>query len=230
MQNRKSAYQKGKRMQIKICGLTRPKEAQYLNAAGADYAGFVFHPPSRRNVTIEEAKVIMEALNPGIKKVAVMVSPEVATVEMVQKAGFDILQIHGTLSNEVLELAELPIWFAVNLSKTEELTERLSGIRTLPEALAEKIDGFVMDGAQYGSGKTFAWDVNAKQTVRRWRSQKEFTERKLILAGGLRAENVQEGIRLFDPDVVDVSSGVEDEGAKSMDKIMTFIREVSDYE
>ena len=66
-------------MQIKICGLTRPKEAQYLNAAGADYAGFVFHPPSRRNVTIEEAKVIMEALNPGIKKVAVMVSPEVAT-------------------------------------------------------------------------------------------------------------------------------------------------------
>ena len=72
--------------------------------------------------------------------------------------------------------------------------------------------------------------MNAKQTVRRWRSQKEFTERKLILAGGLRAENVQAGIRLFDPDVVDVSSGVEDEGAKSMDKIMTFIREVRDYE
>lgn len=217
-------------MQIKICGLTRPGEAQYLNAAGADYAGFVFHPPSRRNVTIEKANVIMEALNPGIKKVAVMVSPEVATVEMVQKAGFDILQIHGTLTTEVLEQAELPIWFAVNLSKADELTERLSVIRKLPETLGAKIEGFVMDGAQYGSGKTFAWDVNAKQTMRRWRSQKEFTEKKLILAGGLRAENVKEGIRLFAPDVVDVSSGVEDEGAKSMDKIMTFIREVRDYE
>ena len=58
----------------------------------------------------------------------------------------------------------------------------------------------------------------------------EFAERKLILAGGLQAENVKEGIQLFAPDVVDVSSGVEDEGAKSMDKIMTFIREVRDYE
>ena len=63
-------------MKIKICGLTDPKEAAYLNTYQADFAGFIlFYPGSKRNNTIAQAKEIMRELAPSIKRVAVAVSP-----------------------------------------------------------------------------------------------------------------------------------------------------------
>lgn len=211
-------------MKIKICGITRPGEAAYLNEAGADYAGFVFHPPSRRHVTLAQAKEIMSCLNRRICRVAVLVSPDAAQAEEIQEAGFDILQIHGTLCRETITQAKLPLWYAVNLADPAELAERTEFLAHLPAELAEKITGIVVDGAEYGSGRTFDW------ANRRWRDSDILKGRSFILAGGLNAENVQTGIRLFAPDVVDVSSGVEGENGKDERKLNLFIRKVKGYE
>ena len=86
---------------IKICGITTPEEAVYLNEAGVSYAGFVFFPKSKRNVTYEQAEKIFSGLDPSIKKVAVFVSPTLAEIQSAEEIGADILQIHGTLAQEM---------------------------------------------------------------------------------------------------------------------------------
>jgi len=79
-------------MKIKICGLTTPKEAEYLNTNHVDFAGMVlFYPKSKRNISLEQAKAIQQALNPEIQTVAVVVSPTIKQVQQIEAAGFDYL-------------------------------------------------------------------------------------------------------------------------------------------
>ena len=87
---------------IKICGITTRQEAEYLNEAQADYAGFVFYEKSRRHVNISDAAMIRRSLYPGIQAVAVTVDPTPQQLRMIEIGGFDILQVHGSLSLEVL--------------------------------------------------------------------------------------------------------------------------------
>jgi phosphoribosylanthranilate isomerase len=218
-------------MKVKICGLTRQEEATYLNEAGADYAGFVFFEKSKRNVTIPQAKEIMAALHPDILPVAVTVSPDVAWVRQIEQAGVAVLQIHGELSPEVLEVAKLPVWYAVNIAKEEELAKRTEFFKSLPQHLSKKIEAIVVDGAEYGSGKTFDWTKSKRLKKAGAQSPPElFAKRRFVLAGGLNPGNVQEGIRLFAPDIVDVSSGVEGAVGKDRDLIIEFIRKAREYE
>jgi phosphoribosylanthranilate isomerase len=84
------------------------------------------------------------------------------------------------------------------------------------------ITGILIDAADFGSGKSFDW-TGAKETLnldRRWRGM------DFILAGGLNPGNVEEGIRIFEPDIVDVSSGVEGEAGKDREKIKQFVYKV----
>ena len=112
------------RPEVKICGLKKPADAQYVNDAGADYAGFVFYGKSKRNVSCQKAKKIMEKIRPDIKKVAVTVSPDAAQIQILQQMKFDIIQMHGTLSAEALSAVELPVWYAINLSDPKEFAEK----------------------------------------------------------------------------------------------------------
>jgi phosphoribosylanthranilate isomerase len=218
-------------MEIKICGLTRPEEAAYLNEAGADYAGFVFFEKSKRNVTIQQAQEVIAELDEHIRPVAVTVSPEVTSVQRLAQAGFSILQIHGELTREVLEEAKLPIWYAVNIAKEEELAARTAFLQNLPQHLSAKIEAIVVDGAEYGSGKTFDWQKSKRLKKAGAQSPPDlFQHRRFVLAGGLHAGNVQEGIALFAPDVVDVSSGVEGKSGKDKKLICDFIRKARGYE
>ena len=78
---------------IKICGLTSPAEARYLNENHVDFAGMVlFFPKSKRNISIEQAKDIMAALDASIKRVAVVVSPSIEQIRQIEAAGFDYVQ------------------------------------------------------------------------------------------------------------------------------------------
>ncbi|MBR6239125.1 MAG: phosphoribosylanthranilate isomerase [Lachnospiraceae bacterium] len=227
-------------MKIKICGIRTAKEAGYINEAKADYAGCVFYEQSKRNVTFESAKEVLKALEPGIKKVAVTVSPDPELVYKIEELGFDILQVHKSLSEEVLTKTKIPIWYACNISTLTEIEKTAEYLAGFPKELTDKIEGIVADAANYGSGKTFDWKISDILGYRKSRRmlkagaqsppddsvQRLLQNRLFILAGGLNPDNVTKGIELFSPDAVDVSSGVEDESGKSRDRIFEFVNEV----
>lgn len=201
--------------QIKICGITKIEEAFCLNEVQAEYAGFVFWEKSKRNVGFAQAEEIQNVLDKRIRRVAVTVSPELELVRQIERSGFDLLQVHGRLREEVIRQCGIPVWRACNLQKPKDM-ENLERM--------EKIAGYVIDAGTAGSGKTFDWKGNwemieqMKATV--------FVGKTFVLAGGLNPENITEAVRMFQPDVVDVSSGVEGADGKERALITEFVGKV----
>lgn len=191
--------------QIKICGFTDPKEAAYISYPEVSYMGMVlFFGRSKRNISLETAKTIMRAADPRIRKVAVVVSPTIAQAKAIAQAGFDFLQVHGVLREDVIEETDIPIIRAYNGEAEEEENPR--------------VYAYLFDAAEPGSGKAFDWETLAqKKRTKPW-----------FLAGGLTPANVGKAISLIHPDVVDVSSGVEytDRKGKDPEKIEAFIQAV----
>lgn len=190
-------------VQIKICGLTSVSEAAYLNENQVDYAGMVlFFEKSRRNIEIQKARQIMNALKPEIRRVAVTVSPDVSQAAQIEEAGFNCIQIHGKLRTSVLGALSIPVIRAVQIPEGP-LPDTV--MRDFKDCLcSEPVSGILFDAGSPGSGRCFDW-----QQMRYFREQTKAYQKKLFLAGGLTAENVQEAVMQVQPDVVDVSSGVE---------------------
>ena len=198
---------------IKICGLTSPAEARYLNENHVDFAGMVlFFPKSKRNISIEQAREIMAALDASIKRVAVVVSPSIEQVRQIEAAGFDYVQIHGEIPQTEAAIA-IPILKAFNVSDMNSYEKYHNDSR---------IAGYVFDAIEPGSGKTFDWRL--VDNIPR-------DEKLLLLAGGLNPDNVRMAIEAVHPDGVDVSSGVEnDNGAgKNPEKIRAFSTAVKSH-
>lgn len=226
-------------MKIKICGLTNLDDISYVNDAKVDYAGFVFFPSSKRNLTITQARKLCQSLDEGIKKVAVLVSPKVEDILEKQNAGFDVIQIHGKLTEDVLEAAKKPVWYAVNIEDESELMNAAVLLDNMKAGLTDKIEAILVDAKNFGSGKTFNWR-KSKRLLKAGQNSppsddelvdRLFANREFILAGGLRADNIKEGIELFKPDIVDVSSSVEIDGdtvGKDKAKIDAFVTAVRD--
>ena len=232
-------------IKVKICGITTEEEAGWLSEQQVECAGFVIWKNSKRFITVERAKEIFTKLNPNIIKVAVTVSPDDALVEEIEAAGFDILQVHGTLTEKVIKMVHIPIWRAVNLSSIGQLQEIKTAFTGEDYPGAGKITAVLADAKEYGSGKTFGWeDFSSKEEAGQEQEslQRIFAEfRKLlkeqqidfILAGGLTPDNVQKGMTIFAPDILDVSSGVERETedttgtpGKDREKIRRFVQKV----
>ncbi len=210
---------------IKICGLTKPEEAGYLNEYGVDYAGFVFYEKSKRNISFDRAGEIMRGLDKGIKRVAVTVSPDASLIERIGEHGFDIIQIHGDMSEEAVKAAGIPVWMALNPAEEDNEYEKRKFYEELIKKSGGKIEGVLMDAPQFGSGKPFNWH-KSRRLLKAGDRSSPFEGLKIILAGGLDSHNVTEGIRIFEPYAVDVSSKVEDENGKSRDKIRDFVSAV----
>lgn len=196
---------------IKICGLTTPLEAEWVSKSQVDYAGMVlFFPKSKRNITIEQAKEIMKSMLPQIQKVAVVVSPSALQIKEIQKAGFDIVQIHGQVLPEALETLRIPFLRAFNVDNMQEW-ERYEA--------EPKCIGYVFDAVKPGSGETFEWSSipNLPEDGKPY-----------LLAGGLNPDNVGSAVAAMHPYGVDVSSGVErDSGTgKDPEKMGAFVRAV----
>ncbi|WP_177973595.1 phosphoribosylanthranilate isomerase [uncultured Eubacterium sp.] len=205
---------------VKICGLSRPEDIEAVNAYGADYAGVVFFEKSKRNVGYEKAEKLLRQLkkNPNIQSVAVCVSPSKEEVKRLNDMGFDLIQIHGTIPADCQSDGGLALWQAVNISGSSDVNAEELFVQ------APNISGYVVDGAEYGSGKTFGWEAEEKTFV--FPEKLKRVNRQFVLAGGLNIENVQNGICMLHPDVVDVSSGVERNGVKDTDLIRKFITAV----
>lgn len=192
---------------IKICGMTCDADIEAVNTYLPDYIGFVlFFPKSKRNISIGQAKQLLEKVDEKIETVAVVVSPTTEQVKQIEEVGFNYIQIHGTVTDEVYEQCKLPILRAFNVSDLDKLEEY--------EA-KDKIKGYVFDSETPGSGKTFDWsmldDIRQKQKTVASNNDvsNKDTKKMIFLAGGIDETNVKRAISEVAPDVIDLSSAVE---------------------
>ena len=193
---------------VKICGLKNPTDIKCINTLSPDFAGFVmFFEKSHRNISPEKAQELLALLDKNIKSVAVTVSPTEEQLEQIYNLGFDYVQIHGNITDEVLKNSKTPIIRAINVSGTDSLTD-LDNYKN--------VKGILFDSAVPGSGKSFDWSMLEKLPK---------TDKMLFLAGGLTADNVAAAICQVHPYAVDVSSGVElsDKSGKDFELVRAFI-------
>lgn len=196
-----------------MCGLTRVADARLATTLGARYLGFILAPSPRR-LSVEQAEALFAELDadavqppagsPRPERVGVFAGDDAATIGAVaERLGLDVIQLHGaddTVSLEALRARSTArIWRVVHVGT--------DGIDAGAIDRALGADGVLLDakveGMLGGTGRTFDWAA-----VRRVLDPRR-EGRPIILAGGLRAENVARAIHDFAPDVVDVSSGVE---------------------
>lgn len=197
---------------VKICGITNVGDAEHAVRAGASAIGLNFVPSSRRRVELEVAREIAEVVRGRIEVVGVFADePAERLVEIAAAVGLDRLQLHG---NEPAELvADLPRAFkALGVAGAADVI----GARAFPGELL-LLDAKVQ-GASGGTGHTFDWSLLGEIVA----------ERRIVLAGGLTPDNVQDAVRRVKPYGVDVASGVEPPGSpgqKDAEKILRFVRE-----
>lgn len=192
---------------IKICGMTCEADIEAVNTYLPDYIGFVlFFKKSKRNISIEWAKHLLEKVDKKIQTVAVVVSPTTEQVKQIEEVGFDYIQIHGTVTDEVYEQCRLPILRAFNVSDLDKLEEY---------EVKDKIKGYVFDSKTPGSGKIFDWnllnDIRQRQKTNTSDNDVSYkkTKKMIFLAGGIDETNVKRAISEVAPDVIDLSSAVE---------------------
>ena len=194
---------------IKVCGLTRPEEVEYLTENQADYGGMVlFFPKSKRNISLDQAKEILKEFPKELISVAVTVSPTTKQLEILTESGFDRIQIHAAFPDRIPKNC-VPLIKAFNISD----------LGTLPQYISDpRVCGFVFDAATPGSGVSY--DLSILPPLPK--------EKPVLLAGGLDPRNVAEAIRVLRPYGVDVSSGVEfqDRPGKDPERIRAFVRAV----
>jgi len=188
---------------VKICGLTRPADAEAAVAAGARYVGLVFFAKSPRNVTLERAREIALVVPPGVAKVALTVdATDAALEELLASVPVDMLQLHGAESPErvaqIRSAFGLPVMKAVGVAEDADLARVDAYAAVADQVLvdAKPAPGAALPG---GNGLSFDWRI---LEGRRWTGP-------WMLAGGLVPENVAEAIARTGARQVDVSSGVE---------------------
>jgi len=197
-------------VRIKICGITRPEDAEQALALGADTVGCVFHAASARHVTAEIAQDIRVAVGDAGTLVGLFVDPTVDQVQAVlDRIELDVLQFHGEESPAFCEQFQRPYLKAVAMSPDVDLTAVNSAYCSARGLLLDSAH----EGQFGGTGHRFDWELIDAGL-----------EKRLMLAGGLTADNVGDAIRQVRPAAVDVSSGVEKKkGIKDCDRMRAFI-------
>lgn len=206
------------KIRVKICGITRPEDARAAVEAGADALGFVFYPPSPRNISAGDAGKIAGDLPPFVSKVGVFVDDSIERIGIVaHTAGLNLVQLAGDENTNYLKkMSGMPWIKAVRVENKNDIESCLEYLKLGPVLLDSKIQG-VMGG----SGKSFDWSLVGDK----------IPGHRIVLAGGLNAGNIEEAIRVVRPYAVDVSSGVESSpGVKDHEKIREFIEIVRKIE
>lgn len=203
--------------QIKICGLTDVNEAMECAKLGADAIGLVFYPKSPRFVTDDTARSISNSVTGGVNTVGVFVNESYDHImKKVEYCTLSAVQLHGNEPPALVEqLRQQNITVIVCLFIQD--TPSISDIGSY------NADAYLIEYAKGplpgGNAMSWAWE-QVNQIERNF---------PLVLAGGLDPENVAEAIKVTLPDVVDVSSGVEQSpGKKDVNKIAAFIAAVEE--
>ena len=210
---------------IKICGLFRACDIDYVNEAKPDYAGFILHfPKSHRNVEPAVAAEMRRRLQPGIRAVGVFVDQSEETViASAERIGLDAVQLHGHEDDRYIKslrsLLQRPVWKAFKVRSEADLME----------AEKSSADEILLDNG-YGTGNVFDWTILSGLS------------RPYILAGGLTPELITKVVMISEdgtfskavmnskvgriplPKLFDISSGVETDKIKDRDKILAAVR------
>jgi phosphoribosylanthranilate isomerase len=200
-------------VKVKICGITNLRDALMATEEGADALGFVFVPGSPRQIDPDEAAKIRRHLPPFVSLVGVFANAPLDEVRRVAEvAHLSAVQLHGEEGPEYCFALQRRIIKAFRVKDESSLSD----LGRYP------VEAFLLDSYssshQGGTGQTFDWALA--------REAKRYGT--LILAGGLRPDNVAEAIRIVKPYAVDVSTGVEGSpGRKDEGKVRRFLEEVA---
>jgi phosphoribosylanthranilate isomerase len=197
-------------IRIKICGITNLEDAFAAVEYGADALGFVFYAKSPRAIIPDTAKTIISSLPPFITAVGVFVDEEMAHLEKIASyVSLDIIQLHGSEPPEYCDNSKK----VIKAIRVKDLAD-LEPLNQYKAASAFLLDTYSPD-AIGGTGHVFNWEIalEAKKLGR------------IILAGGLNPDNIENAVKMVRPYGIDVSSGVEsaEKGKKDHDKLRLFI-------
>lgn len=205
---------------VKICGLTTAEAVAAAVAGGASFTGFIFYPPSPRDLTPEQAAALVSGVAPGITRVGVFVDPDDATLDRVlAKVPLDLLQFHGAETPE--RLSEIKARFRHKVMKAIKVASELDlqtakqyfGVADwlmfdakAPESFRNALPG--------GNALAFDWELlRRKSWPLPW-----------MLSGGLTVDNLVTAVTISRAAIVDVSSGVESRpGVKDPAKVRAFL-------
>ena len=198
---------------IKICGIRRFEDIEYVNEGRPEYIGFVF-ARSKRQIDAETAKRLKKRLNPDIQAVGVFVNEAAQqAARLVNEGIIDMVQLHGEENEGYIQ-------------KLRSFMKRGKIIQVVRVQTAQDIKSAENSSADYllfdkfspeaygGTGETFEWKLI------------DSVKKPFFFAFGIHCENVKKAITLLHPYSIDVSSAVETEGFKDRDKIMNIIKSV----
>ncbi|HWQ47697.1 MAG TPA: phosphoribosylanthranilate isomerase [Methanosarcina sp.] len=223
---------------IKICGIRSPEEIELAAFYGADAVGFITEVPveSPRKLDSDTAAYLVSRVPETLSSVLVIMPENADTaVGLIEKTKPDVVQIHSRLPLLELKIIKektgIPIIKTLSVPSQEEASSESPGNRASVSSLLEKVslleeadivDSILLDTARPekpgGTGCVHDWTLSRRIS--------EEMRLPLILAGGLKPENVREAIRAVSPYAVDTASGVETSGKKDAVKIKSFIEEV----
>jgi phosphoribosylanthranilate isomerase len=192
---------------VKVCGITRTEDALKAVELGANLIGLIFYRPSPRYVSPEQAQRISEALGRETNRVGVFVNEKPdRMIKVARQVGLHVLQVHGELAEEditTIHRAGLRVIQPFHVKDTADYKR----------VLDSKADYVMLDNATRelpgGTGTSFDWSLKPPRLIP-----------NLVLAGGINESNILKGVRVFQPLIVDVNSGVETSpGVKSEQKM-----------
>ena len=196
-------------MKIKICGLRREEDIAYANEVRPDFVGFILSGGFRRSISDDTARLLRSKLDPGIAAVGVFVndSPE-RIASLLEEGVIDMAQLHGDEDEETI------VYLKARTGKPVIKAVKATNRFVVEAWLDSAADQLLLDSGT-GTGKTFDWNV-LDELLREYGGE---ISKEYFLAGGINAENLKEAYERWRPYAVDLSSSVETDGVKDLEKM-----------
>lgn len=195
-------------MKIKICGLRRREDVDYANQVMPDYVGFILAEGFRRQISREQARSLKQRLSHGIQAVGVFVNnPVEEVISYLEEGIIDMAQLHGDETEEDIQYIQ-----AVTAKPVIKAVKAQN--RYIVEAWLDSSADYLLFDSGTGTGKSFDWSLLTD------------VEREYFLAGGLNPGNIEEAVKQLAPYAIDISSGVETDGVKDLEKMQAAVNVV----
>ncbi len=180
---------------VKICGVTEVSDAQMIAELGADAIGLNFIARSKRRITVERARQIVDGVRGRLECIGVVADLDEATIrELLEQVGLDRVQLHGHESPELVERLGERAYKALGIMSKKDV-DTARGFPGDPLLVDASVEGWAG-----GTGRVFDWKLLGDLV----------SARRIVLAGGLHPDNVAAAVRAVAPYGIDVASGVEE--------------------